>query len=404
MKILLFGNIGSGKTTLAKLLKETLPFELRAIDDFRRNYGDGTTAGELLARKYFFDGITEGKNQLIECTGVGKVAEGLFEVISQMAAPVIILTLLVPRVICKTRISQRIWDIPFPHPLEKVDDLIDRTETRIQEGAIAGLWNKRPNCLQLYRENNDEKDLTYIGGELIALVKQTDLLFGDLTAKQDTGIGQMLNQEVQAYYSRSYTSYQKGVIEKNPLFLEDRTMISDFIEQTQISGNLADIGAGNCQWFSLLENKITYYYAFETNQDTLDMAPQNSKLVPIRQNVFDPQFDLLASTGQPIGTGLLSFFLSHFSDQAIADLFQKLSTVHDILIIDSFWSQGHSKKYLNKELRMVKRKEAPDSTVDLPKRFFERNDILRLSEPFGYQITGFKNGNYWFVCQLQKKM
>lgn len=403
MKILLFGNIGSGKTTLAKRLIETRPFELTAIDDFRRTHGDGTSEGELSARKHFFDSITEEKNQLIECTGVGKVAEGLFEIISQMAGPVIVLTLLVPQAVCKLRIAQRIWDIPFPHPLEKVDDLIDRTETRIQEGAIASLWNKCANSLQLYRENNNEKDLAHIAAELTALAKQPDQPSEALTTKQDTGIDQMLNRDVQAYYSQAYTSYQKGVIEKNPLFLEDRTMISDFIEHTAISGTLADIGAGNCQWFSLLENKVSHYYALETNQDALDMAPQNSKLVPIRQNIFDPRFDLLAVTGQPIGTALLSFFLSHFSDQAIAQLFQKLSTVPDILIIDSFWSPGHRKKYLSKELRTVRRKTAPDTAINLPKRFFEIDDIRRLAGPLGYHIIRFEQGYYWFACQLKKQ-
>ncbi|HZZ74670.1 MAG TPA: AAA family ATPase, partial [Puia sp.] len=290
MKILVFGNIGSGKTTLAKRLLETLPFELTAVDDFRRTYGDGSKTGELLARKHFFESIVEGKNQLIECTGVGRVAEGLFEVINQMAGPVIVLTLLVPQAVCKLRIARRIWDIPFPHPLEKVDDLIGRTEIRIQEGAIAGLWNKRSNSLQLYRENNDEKDLANVVAELDVLAKHPDLSFKALAAKPDTGIDQMLSQDVQAYYSQAYASYQKGIIEKNPLFLHDRTMISNFIKQTAISSTLVDIGAGNCQWFNLLENKVSHYYALETNQHALDMAPQNNKLIPIHQNIFDPQF------------------------------------------------------------------------------------------------------------------
>lgn len=40
MKILVFGNIGSGKSTLSRVISEKLnEFELVEIDDFRKRYG-----------------------------------------------------------------------------------------------------------------------------------------------------------------------------------------------------------------------------------------------------------------------------------------------------------------------------------------------------------------------------
>jgi hypothetical protein len=74
MKVLISGNIASGKGTLIRGLVEELPdYEHLAIDDYRAKYGDGTEDGELRAREQFIFDIRWSENCFIECTGVGKL-------------------------------------------------------------------------------------------------------------------------------------------------------------------------------------------------------------------------------------------------------------------------------------------------------------------------------------------
>ena len=74
MKILISGNIASGKGTLIRQLVEELPYyDHIAIDDYRERYGDGTEDGELRAREQFIFDIRWSEFCFIECTGVGKL-------------------------------------------------------------------------------------------------------------------------------------------------------------------------------------------------------------------------------------------------------------------------------------------------------------------------------------------
>ena len=70
MKILILGNIASGKSTITQKLKPILQdFEVIAIDDFRIQYGDGSMEAEENSKQIFFDAIVEYKNQIIEIMG-----------------------------------------------------------------------------------------------------------------------------------------------------------------------------------------------------------------------------------------------------------------------------------------------------------------------------------------------
>jgi len=53
LKILIVGNIGSGKSSLAHALSEATGFPYISIDDCRRVHSDGSASGEALAWSYF---------------------------------------------------------------------------------------------------------------------------------------------------------------------------------------------------------------------------------------------------------------------------------------------------------------------------------------------------------------
>lgn len=391
MKVLLFGNVGSGKTTLLTKLKDLFSFDAIAIDDYRRKYSDGSNGGEFNAKKFFLKAIQPGKNQFIECIGVGSVGDDLFELLNNSNERVICLTILTPKEICKSRLENRIWDIPFPEPLEKVSALLEKTELKIQERVIERKWDKRNNSIIISRNNITSGDVDIIAEEMSILIKDT---------LNDFEI--MLNNEIQSYYGNEYLTYQKSIIEKNDKFLQDRLMISRFIKKSNVTGNIIDIGSGSCQWFQFFEKDISLYYAVETNSTSLSFAPQNEKLIPINKNIFDNEFNLRMAINAEIDYAFFSFFLSHFSDNTIHKLFTKLQTINSLMIVDSFWSSDHKIKYIAKDLRYITRK-LPGKEIQLPKRFFEFSDLEKLAQAFGFKITNFEQGNYWFACAMKKK-
>lgn len=172
MKILVFGNVGSGKTTIINELRAVIPWKVVSIDDYRRKYGDGSKEKELIARQYFFDAIIENENLFIECIGIGKVAEKLFALINKYREEFLCLKLTAPKEVCKARLNHRKWNIPFPQPLERVNSLIERTDNRIKKGDIEHLWGKRANITILSRPNLNQIHINEIVYEIVSLVEK----------------------------------------------------------------------------------------------------------------------------------------------------------------------------------------------------------------------------------------
>lgn len=398
MKILVFGNIGSGKSTIINELKELFPFEVVAIDDFRKKFGNGSKESELEARSNFFTAIKQNKNQFIECIGVGKVADELFLLLQAFTEPIICLTLTTPKEICEQRLEERIWDIPFPEPIENVSSLLERAETKISNGEIKEQWSSRQNTILLERKNIQLTDIQSI----ISNLKQELEVQQSLTSSQMNDIDLMLDKTVQDYYGREYQTYQKKVIERNDKFLEDRVMIRKFISEINISGNVVDIGSGDCQWFSLFENTVNNYFAIEANDIALSLAPKNKKLTTINKNVFGKEFELTEVIKDKIDVAFFSFFFSHFSDKSIQSVLKKLTDINSLIIVDSLWSSRHEAKYKDKELKVIKRKVSPTESISLPKRFFKLSDISSIVNPLGYSMKKFVEGNYWFICIAEK--
>jgi adenylate kinase family enzyme len=171
MKVLVFGNVGSGKSTVLNKLKEIFPFKVIAIDDFRRKFSDGSKSGELDARDNFFAAIMPNQNQFLECIGVGKVADELYNLLETSQETVVCLTLLTPKEICEERLSNRIWDIPFPASLEKVSSLLERTEEKISNREINDKWSLRQNTIFLERQNVKPTDIQIIISDLKKVIQ-----------------------------------------------------------------------------------------------------------------------------------------------------------------------------------------------------------------------------------------
>lgn len=170
MKLLIFGNIASGKSMLVSKVNNILKWKVVAIDDFRREYGDGSKESELLARRKFFDTIYTKVNQIIECTGVGKVGEELFFKLRNSNEKIVLVLLKVSQDISKKRLIHRTWDIPFPSPLEKVNPLIDKNDVVINSRFIEKTWGAIPGIKILVRENKNYEELDSITNDLLLLL------------------------------------------------------------------------------------------------------------------------------------------------------------------------------------------------------------------------------------------
>lgn len=124
MKLLVFGNIASGKSTLCGLLQSKLPdFEYVSIDNYRRRFGDGTRSGELEALKEFGLSIKPGINQIIEAMGLGKTAELIASRIRR-DEPVFMVILSTPTEVCLQRLVDRTEWVPYPDNRDKGEALL----------------------------------------------------------------------------------------------------------------------------------------------------------------------------------------------------------------------------------------------------------------------------------------
>ncbi len=172
MKILLFGDIASGKTTISKqIIQNYNNFELIAIDDFRRKYGDYTMLGEKTALDKFIKNIKPNKNQIIEASGVGKLSNKIYERIRNYNESVFLIILVVPIQLIYERIKERTWDIPFPGKQEKLNDIIESINLKINENYVINLWSTIPDITILKIKNLDSKSQKFILETIINYIK-----------------------------------------------------------------------------------------------------------------------------------------------------------------------------------------------------------------------------------------
>ncbi len=71
MKILIIGNIASGKTSFGKKIQEATGFKFVQIDELREKYLKNSVSGEYYSLYMFIKSIEENRNVILEFTGAG---------------------------------------------------------------------------------------------------------------------------------------------------------------------------------------------------------------------------------------------------------------------------------------------------------------------------------------------
>ena len=120
MKIIhIFGCPNAGKTVLRNALVERHPEMWSCgIDEFRRDYSDGTPEGEYEAQIRFVEAMKNGG--FFECSGAGRFVGSYLRDNRQHEQYIIVLD--IPSDVCLSRLDERKYDdIPFPFKVEEGD-------------------------------------------------------------------------------------------------------------------------------------------------------------------------------------------------------------------------------------------------------------------------------------------
>ena len=143
MRILVFGNINSGKSFLIdKLSKQLIGYPIFKIDDFRINYGKGTWKTDTLAQEKFVESVKNNACCIVECTGLGPLGDKLSQVISDKLD--IVLHVNTPLKDCIERLETKDFSIiPYPEVEETLENTIIRCQKEFDSGLLNTKWNDR---------------------------------------------------------------------------------------------------------------------------------------------------------------------------------------------------------------------------------------------------------------------
>jgi len=114
VKVLVVGNIGSGKTGVARHLADHFRWPFTGIDTLRQQLGDGTAAGEFRAWERFAVDSQQADARVLEFSGSGPMVHLVRHALSRSGGRVIVLWIDAPIDVCLSRIAGRTWETPYP--------------------------------------------------------------------------------------------------------------------------------------------------------------------------------------------------------------------------------------------------------------------------------------------------
>jgi len=113
-RLLVGGNICSGKSTLCRKLSSELSIDLLSIDDFRRKFGNGKSSGEARVWTEFLLAIEEADTSIIEATSGGPFTHLLRHTLSSESDEFGYLFLDANVDTCSARLFLRGFNTPYP--------------------------------------------------------------------------------------------------------------------------------------------------------------------------------------------------------------------------------------------------------------------------------------------------
>jgi deoxyadenosine/deoxycytidine kinase len=156
MKVLLFGNIATGKTTIANTIVNDNPFlEYLSIDDFRRKFSKGTIITEVAAVERFTSSIKKTKPQLIEATGFGEVGNNIYSKLKETSENILLVILTQDLKTIHKRLAKRITDVPYPDEFDALTLTVENINKKILTGDLFTRWGNLEN-VSVFKSNDTD--------------------------------------------------------------------------------------------------------------------------------------------------------------------------------------------------------------------------------------------------------
>jgi|GEM_PF-3662231 len=161
-KILIFGNIGSGKTSLARSLSEAIGIPCGSIDACRISYSDGSPSGEASAWSHFLEKVESSESLILECVGGGPFFELLKMALDKSGAELTVLFVHTPAEECLKRVKIRGFHAPYPHFSQSIDEVIHSLSLSLRDGL-----SRLPNVVNILDGEKSVEDLVEEASALI---------------------------------------------------------------------------------------------------------------------------------------------------------------------------------------------------------------------------------------------
>lgn len=138
-RLLLVGLTAAGKTTVGRALAARWGVELVSLDDCRRRWGDGTTAGDLLARAMFLRACATLDAGVFETSGAGPYRHATRAALAESGGPLVICWLDAPADVRRARRDTPPSDVPHPTTVAGGWSEVD-AEATLADDVARGWW------------------------------------------------------------------------------------------------------------------------------------------------------------------------------------------------------------------------------------------------------------------------